>query len=320
MWRQSRRINLAESALIKREQDHTGFLSRVTFSMGQGPYGHLLATADGVATLRTMVASPTAIIPASIEETDEEFWQSFRRGARDLASAVPEFGKLVNPDATDKTLMAWRETVERVTTRLTKREEWLRKQEKARFATAADLNLVPVSPHLQLLVRYAAMNDRKIDRLLKLIATHCEKEGDGPNHYERPAHRKNKTNRNGARRYGRRGSRSRRVREGTRLAQREKHRYRSKCRISFQFQNEDPERCLPSPRFPVIPSCGIHVATMAPDTLYPASVDKEADSEDFQNTSGRQLACQFCRTDDRVRSTDGTAGNCVWRPGLCHWA
>ena len=106
MWRQSRRINLAESALIKREQDHTGFFSRVTFSMGQGPYGHLLATADGVATLRTMVASTTAIIPASIEETDEEFWQSFRRGARDLASAVPEFGKLVNEDATDETLMA----------------------------------------------------------------------------------------------------------------------------------------------------------------------------------------------------------------------
>jgi len=43
----------------------------------------------------------------------------------------------------------------------------------ARAATAADTSLLPSGHDMRLLVRYASMNDRKIERLLKLIEKHC---------------------------------------------------------------------------------------------------------------------------------------------------
>ena len=120
-----------------------------------------------------MILASISTLPASVEDTDDDFWQNFRDDARDLASALPEFARFVSAEATDESLIAWRETVERASARLTAREASLRKQQENRRATAADANLVPGSPHMRLLIRYASMNDRRIEKLLKLVDEHC---------------------------------------------------------------------------------------------------------------------------------------------------
>jgi len=93
--------------------------------------------------------------------------------AHALARVVPELAKFVDAEPSAEVLAAWREAAALATTWLTAREASLRAHQQARAATAADASLVPSGHDMRLLVRYAAMNDRKIEKLLKLIAQHC---------------------------------------------------------------------------------------------------------------------------------------------------
>jgi hypothetical protein len=117
-------------------------------------------------------------LPSSNEETDEQYWHTFRRNAEALARVVPEFAKFVQAEPSDEVLAGWREAAALATKWLTAREASLRAHEQARAATAADASLVPSGHDMRLLVRYASMNDRKIEKLLKLIEKHCGKASD----------------------------------------------------------------------------------------------------------------------------------------------
>src|SRR5205814_3212141 len=131
----------------------------------QQPYGHLLRTADGVSKLRMMMATTLEAMPDSVEDTDDQFWESFRGGAQDLASALPEFAKFVTAEATDESVTAWRGTVTRASARLGLRGVPLRKQEQTRCATPPDRSRGPRGHPLRLLVRHASRSDRQRDTL-----------------------------------------------------------------------------------------------------------------------------------------------------------
>jgi len=58
------------------------------------------------------------------------------------------------------------------------REASLRRHEESRRASVRDMSFVPNRDRMSLLIRYASMNDRKIEKLLKLIEKHCGKPSD----------------------------------------------------------------------------------------------------------------------------------------------
>jgi len=180
LWRQSRRINLAEAALIMRERQWAAsadrLMARLTVPLPgeQAPLAHLLRTAVGVANLRGLIATIVDDLPSSIDEIDDQYWQACRNNAQALAQAVPELAQFVQAEPTDDALAAWRDAAAQAIMRLSAREASLRAHEEARAANATDASLVPSGHDMRLLVRYASMNDRKIRWLLDLIAEHCE--------------------------------------------------------------------------------------------------------------------------------------------------
>jgi hypothetical protein len=52
-----------------------------------------------------MILASLGTLPASVEDTDDTFWQNFRDDARNLTSALPEFAKFVSAEARDESLM-----------------------------------------------------------------------------------------------------------------------------------------------------------------------------------------------------------------------
>jgi hypothetical protein len=185
LWRATRRINLAEAALIMRGRACSSFADRMIGGLPaplpgeQGPHAHLLRTAAGVAKVLEWVAITVEDFPSNISETDEQYWERFRHNAQALAGVVPEFAKFVQAEPSDEVLAGWRKAAAHASMRLGARETWLRAHEETRAATSADTSLVPSGDEMRLLIRYASMNDRKIERLLKMIEVHCGQATDG---------------------------------------------------------------------------------------------------------------------------------------------
>jgi hypothetical protein len=178
LWRQGR-INLAEAASILYERDWISGFSSVLSHSGvprsaqPKSWADCLHTAAGVEVLRDAIVASLDDIPSGIEDTDAGFWESFRVAAADFAPALPEFTHLVNAQATEASLTAWRQSVDLARARLDAREASLRRHEESRRATPSDISFVPMRDRMKLLIRYASMNDRKIEKLLKLIEKHC---------------------------------------------------------------------------------------------------------------------------------------------------
>jgi len=178
LWRSSQRIDLAEAALIIKERERLAFdqmIAGLTAAHpgGQAPVADQLRTGAGVAQVLKWIAMSVEDLPASIEETDARYWEMFRRNAEALARVVPELAKFAQAEPSDEVLAGWRAAAALATNWLTAREASLRAHEQARAATRADSSLVPSGHDMRLLVRYASMNDRKIEKLLKLIDKHC---------------------------------------------------------------------------------------------------------------------------------------------------
>jgi len=179
LWRTSRRINLAEAALIMKQRQPSAFADQMIGGLTaplpgeQGPHAHLLRTAAGVGEVLEWVAGTVEELPSSANEVGEQYWELFRSTAEALAGVVPELAKFIQAEPGDETLAGWREAAARASMRLCARQAWLRTHEEARAANTADASLMPSGDDMRLLIRYASMNDRKIDRLLKLIDKHC---------------------------------------------------------------------------------------------------------------------------------------------------
>jgi hypothetical protein len=175
LWRQARRIDVAENALIAEEHERQherqshAWLDRLRFCKDDENCSLLWQDVDAL----------LKGAQRGMDKADDKWWQEVREAAADLGAEVPEFAPFSTAEANEETFKAWRDAVMTAFARLELEEATLEvAKEQARRARQRDIAFVSGGPRFDVMLRYTAMNDRRIRMLLELIDEHCERVDD----------------------------------------------------------------------------------------------------------------------------------------------
>jgi hypothetical protein len=173
LWRQARRIDMAETALIAEEQERQH--ARQSHAWLEHPRSR--KDDESRSFLWQDVRELAKDAQRGMDKTDDKWWQEVREAAADLAAQVPELEPFSTAEANEETLAAWRDAVLSAFVRLERHKAALEEEkEEAHRARQRDIALISYGPRLDAMLRYTAANDRRIRMLLELLERHCEQE------------------------------------------------------------------------------------------------------------------------------------------------